>query len=346
MPFSPIGTFACRALQEKLINYYGANAAEFKTMGSNALIKFLLSPQNTSGFIQITDTNQTIPGKKRAIAFLVDVPFCYDVCKIDGVLCNTARGEVGSASQEQVFDLSGPAFRPCDPDGNHTQLSFDEADLLKYCTETNTDYITRQIARFNKRFVEAIDKRIGELLLTLTGTNSEEAPITRIPFFINLTTGVQTLNPEAIWFLDQTYRDIGGEGQYALVGGKVLNKLMSFNKWSGLQDSGIDLSKIGDISPYTYYDRNLDSTLGVNSFFQLSPGAVQLVYFNEHKGDRRRVVTDLYTHSTFIDVGTGIEIDFEWSFDFKCKKWIYEPYIFLELAVAPAGGCGIELLKS
>jgi hypothetical protein len=52
-------------------------------------------------------------------------------------------------------------------------------------------------------------------------------------------------------------------------------------------------------------------------------------------------VTDLYTHSTFIDPGTGLEIDFEWYFEPKCKVWTYEPLLFAELAVAQPGGCGI-----
>ena len=343
MSFSPVGTFACRALQQKLIDYYGANTAEYKTMGSNSLIRYLLSPQNTRGFRQITDgIKAPIPGKKRAVAFMVDTPFCYDVCSIDGVTCTTEREPLDNPTQEVVFDLTGPAFRVCDDEGNPMQLTFSQADLMKYCTESDTSYITRQIARYNKRFVEALDKRFGEILETQVGQNADGEAISRIPFFVNQTTGIQTINPEAHWYLEQLYKDIGGEGQFALVGGRVLNKIRTYLKWAGLNDAGIDLSKIDDINPYAYYDRNLDSTLGINQFFQLSPGAVQLVTFNENVGEKRRIVTDLYTHSTFIDLATGLEIDFEWYFDYKCKTWTYEPYLYSELAVARPGGCGIE----
>jgi hypothetical protein len=342
MSFSAIGTFACRAIQQKLEDYYGANTAEAKTMGSNALVRYLLSPQNTAGFQQIADgITQTVPGKKRAVAFALDNPFCFDVCAIADVTCETERTALDNPTQEVVFDFDGPAFRVCNGDGDPLRLEFDHATLQKYCTETDTSYITRQIARFNRRFIEAFDKRMGELLSTMVGTNADGDTLTRIPFFIKHSSGLVTLNPEATWFLDQTYSDIGGVGQFALVGGKVLNKLIMYAKWAGLSDAGIDLSAIDDINPYAYYDRFLDATIGINNFFQLSPGAVQLVTFNQNIGENNRRVTDLYTHSTFIDPATGLEVDFEWYYEPKCRVWTYEPNLFAQLAVARPGGCGI-----
>lgn len=342
MSFSAVGTYACRALQQKLIDYYGANTAEAKTMGSNALTRWLLSPQNTNGFLQIADgITTTVPGKKRAVAFALDNPFCFDVCAIEGVTCTTPRTPLDNPTQEIVFDFDGPAFRVCDGNGDPLRLEFDRATLAKYCTETDTSYITRQIARFNKRFIEAFNKRVGEQLETMVGQNKDGQTLTRIPFFINHASGMVTLNPEATWFLDQTYRDIGGEGQFGLVGGKVLNKIIQYHKWAGLSDAGIDLSAIDDINPYAFYDRFLDATIGINNFFQLSPGAVQLVTFTENIGENNRRVTDLYTHSTFVDQATGLEVDFEWYFEPKCKVWTYEPNLYAQLAVARPGGCGI-----
>jgi hypothetical protein len=343
MSFSAIGTYACRALQQNLLDYYGANTAEMKTMGSKALVRWLLSPQNTRGFRQIADgITTTVPGKKRAVAFALDNPFCFDVCAIADVDCNTARTKIDNPTQEVVFDFDGPAFRVCNDNGDPLRLEFDHATLAKYCTTTDTEYITRQIARFNDRFIKAFDKRIGQLLETQVGKNADGDSVTNIPFFINLTTGQQTLNHEAWWFLDQTYRDIGGEGQYAIIGGKVLNKIMAFQKWADLSDGGIDLGALQDIAPYAFYDRFLDETLGINSFFQLSPGAVQLVTFTENIGENNRRVTDLYTHSTVIDPETGLELDYEWYYEPKCKVWTYEPHLNAQLAVALPGGCGLD----
>lgn len=212
---------------------------------------------------------------------------------------------------------------------------------MRYCTESDTAYITRKIAAFNKRFIESLDKRYGEQLETLVGQNADGEAVTRIPFFVNHASGLTTLNPEAQWYLDQVYRDIGGESQYALIGGRVLNKISTYMKWAGLADAGIDLGKLPDTNPYSFYDRNLDATLGINNFFQLSPGAVQLVSWNKYVGEKNRRVTDLYTNSTFIDPITGLEVDFEWRFDYDCGIWIYKPFIYTELAVALPGGCGI-----
>jgi hypothetical protein len=343
MRFSAIGTYACRALQQKLVDYYGANTAEMKTMGSNALIRFLLSPQNTAGFRQIADgITTTVPGKKRAVAFALDTPFCFDVCAIADVTCTTPRTAIDQPTQEVVFDMDGDPFMVCDSEGNPLRLEFDRASLAKYCTETDTSYITRQIARFNKRFIEALDKRVGEQLETMVGTNAAGDSSSSLPFFVNTTMGLQTINPEAFWFLNQLAMDIGVNNQFGLVGGKVLNKIITFQKWANLADVGLDLGAIDDINPFSYYDRFLDSTIGINSFFLLSPGAVQLVPFVENIGENNRQVTDLYTHSTFVDPFTGLEVDYEWYFEPKCKVWTYEPKLFLQLAVARPGGCGID----
>lgn len=129
---------------------------------------------------------------------------------------------------------------------------------------------------------------------------------------------------------------------FGLVGGKVLNKLITFYKWAGLSDAGLDLSAVDDLNPYAFYDRFLDTTIGINNFFMLSPGAVQLVTFNRNVGEHNRSVTNLYTHSTFVDPATGLEVDFEWYYEPKCRVWTYEPNLYAELAVALAGGCGLD----
>jgi hypothetical protein len=171
MPFSSIGTYACKALQAKLIEFYGSNAAEFRTLGSIGLLKWLRSPQNTRGFRQIDV--ESIPGKKRAIAMLVDNPFCFDVCSL-AADCNTTRVESTNPSQEVVFDLTSDPYRVCDGEGSGAQpvqLMFDEDDLMKYCLDSDSSYITRQIARFNKRFIESLDQRITEILISKSWNN-------------------------------------------------------------------------------------------------------------------------------------------------------------------------------
>lgn len=344
MSFSSIGTYACRALQQNLVDYFGPNTPEMRTNGSKSLIRWLLSPMNTRGFRQIADgitAGQTVPGKKRAIAFALDNPYCFDVCSLS-VNCTTERTAIENPTKEVVFDFDGPAFWVCDSEGNPLRLEFERADLAKYCTETDTMYITRHIAAFNKRFVEALNTRIGEQLATMVGTNNDGQAITSIPFFVEHSSGLQTLNPNAFWYLNKLYRDMAGVGQYALIGGDALTKVAMYQKLADLSDAGIDLGRLPGIQPYTFYDRDLNTTLGVNNFFMLSPGAVQLPYFVENIGENNREVTDLYTHSTFIDQDTGLEVDYEWYFEPKCKVWTYEPHSYVQLAVARPGGCKVN----
>ena len=346
MPFGQVGAYACRDLQTKLIEHFGANAAEFKTLGSIGLLKFLTSPQNTRGFRKIDV--ESIPGKKRGVAMLIDNPFCFDICSL-AADCNTTRIENDNPAQEVVFNLDGPEYRVCDTASGESGsspsvLTFSEEDLMRYCTETDTSYITRQIARYNKRFIESLDQRIFEVLSAQVGTNGAGDSVTNLKFFTtNADTGQSNLNATAVFFLNQFWKDAANDGQFALIGGQTLAMIAEFKKWQGLNDMGVDLRNINEEIPFIYYDRNSDGELGLHDFLQIAPGAAQLVTWNMFKGEKRRSVTDLYTHDTFIDPATGIEVDYRWYFDYKCGKWTYEPFLFAELAVNAPGGCGENL---
>lgn len=346
MPFDTIGAYACKSLQAKLTDYYGQNAAEFRTLGSVGLLKFLTSPQNTRGFRQIDV--ESIPGKKRAVAMMVDNPFCFDLCALTAD-CNTTRIESTNPAQEIVFSLDGPEYRVCDTASGESgsspaALSFSEEDLMRYCTETDQSYITRQIARYNKRFIESLDQRIFEIAATKVGTNASGQATTDLKFFTtNTDTSQSNLNAAAVFFLNQYWKDAGNDGQFALIGGQKLSMIAEFKKWQGLNAMGVDLNNINEEIPFVYYDRNSDSVLAPDDFLQVAPGAMQLVTWNKYKGEKRRSITDLYTHGTFIDPATGIEVDYQWYYDYKCGKWTYEPFLFAELAVNIAGGCGASL---
>lgn len=338
MAFDNIGTYACRALQVNYVDFFQKNSAEFKTGGSTALIKYLLSPQNTRGFKQINVTS--IPGKTRPVAFMVDNPYCFDVCS-PAVTCLTTRQIISNPSQEIVFDLVDDAFRVCDGNGAPVKLQFKREDLAKYCTIDDQSYIQHHIIRYLRRFEEALDAKLAELLLAQVGTNAEGGAVTNLPFFVNNTiTNSSALNPDALFWLDQNYKDIMGEGQYAVVGGKVVNKLLTFQKWAGLNAAGIDLSMVDDMNPYVYYDRNTDAIFGQDSFLQLSPGAVQLVTYAENAGPYKTEVTDLYSNGSIISPTTGLQIDWDWRYDYDCKAWTFEAFLHAELAVNRAGGCG------
>lgn len=344
MPFGSIGTYACKALEAKLIDFYGQNAAEFRTLGSIGLLKWLRSPQNTRGFRQLNV--ESIPGKKRAIAMLVDNPFCFDLCSLDAN-CLTTRVSSTNPSQEVVFELTSPPYRVCDGEGSGaqpSQLTFAESDLMKYCNETDTSYITRQIARYNKRWIESLDQRIFEILAANIGTNAQGNATTDLTFFTtNTDTGQSNLNATAIFFLKQLWKDAGNDMQFALIGGQTLAMIAEFQKWQGLNAMGVDLRTINEDLPFIYYDRNSDTILTPTDFLQLAPGTAQLVTWNEYKGEKAKGVTDLYTHGTFTDPATGIEVDFDWYYDYKCKTYTYEPFLSAELAVNAPGGCGDDL---
>jgi hypothetical protein len=139
----------------------------------------------------------------------------------------------------------------------------------------------------------------------------------------------------------QQYMDAQNDGQFALVGGMTLNKIMTFQRWAGLNAGGIDLAKVDDMNPYTYYDRHFDTILGANGFLQMAPGSVQLVTYNENAGPYKSEVTDLYSNGTVTLPSSGLTIDWDWRYDYECKSWKFEAYLNAELAVNRPGGCGL-----
>lgn len=344
MPFGSLGTYACQRLQDDYVSYFGKNSAAFKTGGSTALIKFLLSPQNTRGFKQISVNG--VPGKKRGVAFRYDNPFCFTLCA-PSVDCTTVRTYLTNPSQEIAFDLTANAFRVCDGSGVPMKLKFLRSDLMKYCTINDETYIKDQIIRFLMRFEEAFDSALATILAPLAGTSESGDAITLLPFFVqNSATGTYAINSDAMFWLDQNFMDILGNGQYALVGGKVLNKINKVLGWTGLNQAGLDLSALDTLNPYTYYDRNMNSILTPNDFLQISPGAVQLVTWAENAGPYATEVTDLYSNGSIISPTTGLRIDWDWRYDYECKAWTFEPFIYAELAVNKAGGCAVNSLDT
>jgi hypothetical protein len=342
MPFSNIGALACQNLQTDLVDFYGRNSPQFRTNGSTSLIKWLLSPQNTSNFQRINVTS--IPGKKRAVAFRLVDPYCFDLCRAARA-CATPAGIISQTPNEIVYDLNIDPYRPCDGEGAPLALKIDLEDLEQYCTLNDMTWITDQISRFLFRFEEQLDKNLLTLLEPLVGTNFNAEAISTVPMFVNnSSTNTAAINPEGQFALNQLMLDIGIDGQYGVVGGAIVRKLAMYLKWATANDAGIDLSKFAAVDPFVFYDRNADTILATTDWLQLAAGAVQLVTWNRYApgSSIRKTVTDLYTKGTITLPTTGLEIDYNWTFDYTCNVWNYEPILYADLAVVPAGGCSTE----
>lgn len=346
MPMGNIGTYVCRALQAGLVEFFGKNAAQFRTLGSTAFIKWLLSPQNTSGFRRISDAIKGVPGKKRGVAFRVDDPYCYTLCALN-VDCTTANVQyVDPASREIVFDLTNAPFRHCDDQGRPVKLRFKEEDLEKYCTITNQEWVREQIFRYLLRWEQALDLALTQALNGQIGTNGNAEAISNIPIFTaatNFNPNMAALNPEAMFAISQLYMDIGLDGQFALIGGTIINKIALYTKWATWNAAGLDMSKADAINPYLFYDRNFGTTYGQSDMILFAPGAVQLVTWNKYEGERAIQVTNLYSKGTIILPTTGLAIDWKWTYDPDCEEWIYDAFLHAELAVVPPGGCGDDM---
>lgn len=340
MPMSAVGAYVCQRLQADLVDYFKKNVAQFRTGGSTALIKWLLSPQNRSGFVQI-NPEAPILGKKRGVAFRTESPFCFNLCSLN-VLCTEERETFTPEDGEITFDLTDPPYRHCDSEGNPVLLRFTEDEMMKYCKNDDTTWMRNKIARYLLRWEEALDKVLSTIISAHVGTNHLGASVTNIPIFTSgntFTPNMSVLNPEALWYINQLYQDIGHDGQFAMIGGTIINKIAQFKSWATANAAGVDMSKQDAINPYPFYDRHFNPIYGQSDFLILAPGTVQLVTWNKYKGEKRREVTNLYTKGTVTLPTTGLQVDFHWKYDPDCEIFTFEPTLSAELAVVPAGGC-------
>lgn len=338
--FSAIGAVACKNLQTRLVDYFGRNISLYRTGGSTAFIKWLLSPQNTRSFQRIDV--ESIPGKKRGVAFRLDLPYCFSLCALDVACTATNIQYVDPSSNEIVFDLTNPPYRHCDSNGDPVRLRFKEEDLMKYCTETDQSYITDKIAQYLLEWEQALDKVLTTAISAKIGTSLGNDAITSLPIFVaanNTAPGVTVMNPDAIWSMDQLFIDAGLDGSYGMVGGTIVSKITQHMKWRAANDAGVDISKVPMDAPIPFYDRNFSTTFGPSDFILFAPGTAQLVTWNKYRGEKRRSVTNLYSHGTVVLPTTGLEVDWKWWYDYECEEWIYEAFLYAELATVPPGGC-------
>lgn len=341
-PFGALGAVACKNLQTRLVDYFGRNIALYRTGGTTAFIKWLLSPQNTRNFQRIDV--ESIPGKKRGVAFRVDLPYCFQLGALN-VACDATNIQyIDPSSSEIVFDLTDAPFRHIDSNGDPVRLRFKEEDLMKYCTETDASYIQNKIAQYLLEWEQNLDKVLATAINGRIGTNSNGDATTNIPIFVeanNTAPGVTVLNPDAVWYLDQLFTDMNLPGQYGLIGGTIVSKLAFAQKIVSANDAGVDLSKYtGAGNQVPFYDVNFNGIYGTGDAVLMAPGTAQLVTWNKYKGEKRRAVTDLYSKGTIVLPTTGLEVDWKWTYDYECEEWVFEAFLYAELATVPPGGCG------
>lgn len=344
MPMAAPIAFACRSLQTELLEYWRGLTPAERTLGDTSFIKWLISPVNTRGFRKISNDIEGVPGKIRGVAFRVEQPFCFNLCSL-ATTCETEYDTVTSLDQEIVFDLTTPPWRHC-VGGEPVKLQFDEAELMRFCTETDQSYITRKISMYLLRWEEALDAVLATLLQTQIGTNAVPAALTELPFFTasnQFNPNQAALNPEAMWALDQVYYNMGQKGQYAIIGGDVVSKMAFYKKIATFNAAGVDLSKMDGLTPYMAQNRNFNTLYGNKDFILFTPGAQQLVTWNKYKGEKQRAVTNLYSKGTIVLPTTGLEVDWKWWYDYDCEKWTFEAFLHAELATVPPGGCGANV---
>lgn len=264
----------CLLMQENAVKYFGKLAADSQKPFVGTL-DALESPLNKVGMQLTEDVNNgriAPKGGKRKVQVRYIKPACTTSPDVEASECNIPANN----SQEWGFeDLTIDDFVSFG-------IQLTEQEFDEFCEDRDTIYMENLKTRHNealKKYDTKLIKAIAPLMGNYsTGASSITSTIT-VPF---LSPG-NTPNIGAFNKVLEAFMKMGFSQRPIWVGDKKLLPLAQIKDSLGLNDQGIDLSKL-NLSNF-FYDGQLDSTINTleNHVLTWIPGTIQLVEYWDHK---------------------------------------------------------------
>ena len=282
----------CAAIQETLNNILKDKSPLF-TRTQTGYLDAVISPYNTAGVTKIP----VDPGNGKIKT--VRLTYFQKGCEDDiGEECmgSDCEGTDARSPKESVVEVNNCI--------STKGTIFDEADMRKLC-EPDSAFLKQYIASELDPMMVALNRR----LITVQALNfGAFVPAAAAPMQVDMMTANIPIYIGEKRVLEQ-FQNLGISAQPMLIGNGLLDDYTMINKVGCCNAAGVDHSRVGN---YQYYrDRFVGGILGnANDFIGLAPGYVQLLTWNKNKGDYRKV-NDVFSHDTFVDPKTGLEIDLD-----------------------------------
>lgn len=292
----------CEAIQTSMIEIYKAN-----TMSSRrthvGFLQAIKSPVNTSG-IKIMPLDDG-SGKIREVRIKGIVRGCED--DIEEELPVDCTPEKFAEPWEDIISNFNPLASPA--------FGFSEDDMRRLC-EGDDAYRASIINAHLDPFM----RKLNKLLITNQNAN-----------FGNFYDGTNAVHPVDLLKVNgdpiylgeaqilEEIENLEFSGKPLVIGSGNLGRYIRQVGIGCCNDGGLDLSQAGNM--LFYRDKYVEDIIGSNEFIALIPGFLQLVTLNKYKGAYRKE-NDVFSHTTFVDPWTGLEIDMKVHYD-DCTEEFY-----------------------
>lgn len=294
----------CNTVQQRLRVLAGTNYPALKREPTG-MLDAVNSPQNRAGFEQryLTDGGD---GKKKTVVieWAQPVPVSTTV--------TTEQDVCAGGTEEPRFldtvELTGYA-------GTRVML-FTETELREYC-EQPSEVQTMRIAQHMSGLFRKIDKILIAKYNTGVGGFLNGGAAGRELELLHYDADGQTevVKPDGEVKLLEDMADMGVTGRPIVVGSGIVSRYSRLANIGCCNDFGQNVQQMS--GSYDFFrDRDVDIELsGDENMIVFAPGAVQMATYNKFRGEFKKIVPELFAHTTIVDPVTGIELDMLWKYD-------------------------------
>lgn len=309
MPFT-VGL--CAKIQQTLINIAGNENTGYTSRQRVGFLDAIRSPYNREGFQQIDPMNGN--GGKRPVEIMYIQPLNPDDVVNGNVNICDATVEIPPLVQT----IAPEDFEKFSTPGR----LLSEAELRKLCTDDPSGEKYR--SEMVMSMINALNVRINRYMLATQQLNWGDfynLPNTAIAAPI-LTTADNAIRMSG-WVdsVEQSLNDIRVSRKPLIVGGGRIFTFSRLAEWGCCNNAGIDLNAA---TQNLYYFNDTEASTagywGAQVFGAFSPGAVQLVTYNENNEYSNRE-GDTFVFGNVIDPITGLKYNFSLIFDTCERAW-------------------------
>ena len=314
----------CNTVQQNLNNLAGANYPAMKREPTG-MLSAVRSGANSAGFAQKYKTDEG-DGKLKevVIEWAQPVPVSTTVTTEQSV-CEGGTEEPRFIDTVQLTGFAGTRV-----------MLFTEAELRKYC-EQPSQVQTMRIAQH----MSGLFRKINQILITkyaagVGGFMNGVAAGKELELLHYDADGqTEVIKPDGEIVLLEDMADMGVTGRPIVVGSGITSRYARLAEMGCCNDYGQNVQQLSGAFDF-YRDRDVDITLaGDENIIAFAPGAVQMATYNKYRGEFKKIVPDLYAHTTIVDPVTGIELDMKMKYDDCDELWRMHYFLNFDLFQLP-----------
>ena len=320
MSYNNSGFISASALQAMLTSEQFIRDNPVNKTGHLGTLRTIMDPLNTRGYLQ--NRIDVKNGTKREVE-LVYTPRISENDVLVGSRPNCQGGTVYGETSE-TYSLADTDLIRIPFNIPIIDLANREQDLDSYVAEQFLRAIRSLTRKLNSEAVAALGVLKGNFADGVTG-----------PVSVAVRSGSVYL-PDPAVKIGMEYDKAEGRdnGTPIVLGGGYIAEWFRAKEAACCASTNVLLDEYVDNVPMIHvYDPTIEKVLGGQNFMVLSPGAVQMLTWNQFKGSNAaRIDVQSYQFGTIIDPVTGIECDYTAIFDcgvWKCDVSIYRKFVAL-----------------